>query len=103
LREQIRPVERAVALFVASLWPGIGEAHVRAQRELREQEERRAAEAEVEARRRVEEERGAQEKKDGDGSVVGVHTENSVESGEKEQTSLGGGSAVEGGEAAARE
>ena len=67
LREQIRPVERAVALFVASLWPGIGEAHVRAQRELREQDERRAAEAEVEARRRAEEESAAQEKKEGEG------------------------------------
>jgi hypothetical protein len=69
LREQIRPVERAVALFVASLWPGIGEAHVRAQRELREQEERRAAEAEIEARRRAE----TQEKEkggDGSGSVA---------------------------------
>ncbi|KAK4899618.1 hypothetical protein LTR27_002884 [Elasticomyces elasticus] len=30
-REFVRPVERAVALFVASLWPGIGEAHVRDQ------------------------------------------------------------------------
>ena len=103
LREQIRPVERAVALFVASLWPGIGEAHVRAQRELREQEERRAAEAEVEARRRAEGERGAQEKKDGESSTRDVQTENAGESSEKEQTSLGGSSAVEGGEAAARE
>ena len=51
LREQIRPVERAVALFVASLWPGVGEAHVRAQ----EQEQRRLAEEEVAARRRAEE------------------------------------------------
>ena len=59
LRERVRPVERAVALFVASLWPGIGEAHVRAQREAREAEERRLAEAEVEARRRVEEEAAA--------------------------------------------
>lgn len=68
LHEQIRPVERAVALFVASLWPGIGEAHVRAQRELREQEERRAAEAEVEARRRAEEQ---EKEKGGAGSGSG--------------------------------
>ncbi len=49
LREQIRPVERAGALFVASLWPGIGEAHVREQRRLREElevERRRVEEAE---------------------------------------------------------
>ncbi|KAK3702979.1 hypothetical protein LTR37_014709 [Vermiconidia calcicola] len=53
-RERVRPVERAVALFVASLWPGVGEAHVRA----REEEQiRLAGEAEVEGRRRVEEER----------------------------------------------
>lgn len=51
LREQIRPVERAAALFVASLWPGIGEAHVRARREL---EERRAASEEAARRERME-------------------------------------------------
>ena len=49
LREQVRPVERAAALFLASLWPGVGEAHVRA----REEAERRAQEEEV-ARRRAE-------------------------------------------------
>lgn len=53
VRELVRPVERAVALFVASLWPGIGEAHVQA----REAEERRVAEEEVAARSREEEER----------------------------------------------
>lgn len=57
LREAIRPVERAVALFVASLWPGIGEAHVRA----REQEERRRNEEEIAARRREDEERKRRE------------------------------------------
>ncbi|KAK3066854.1 hypothetical protein LTR53_016618, partial [Teratosphaeriaceae sp. CCFEE 6253] len=51
-REFVRPVERAVALFVASLWPGIGEAHVRARRE---EEERRQNEAEVAGRRAEEE------------------------------------------------
>jgi hypothetical protein len=53
VRELVRPVERAVALFVASLWPGVGEAHVRA----REAEERRRNEEEIAARRREEEER----------------------------------------------
>jgi hypothetical protein len=53
IREHLRPVERAGALFFASLWPGVGEAHVRA----REAEERRLAEEEVERRRREEEER----------------------------------------------
>jgi hypothetical protein len=53
IREQLRPVERAGALFFASLWPGVGEAHVRA----REAEERRVQEEEVEQRRREEEER----------------------------------------------
>jgi hypothetical protein len=51
VRERIRPVERAVALLVASLWPGVGEAYVRA----REEEDRRRAEEEVAARRAEEE------------------------------------------------
>ncbi|KAK6439603.1 hypothetical protein LTR95_004193 [Oleoguttula sp. CCFEE 5521] len=50
LREQVRPLERAAALFFASLWPGIGEAHVQAQ----EAEERRRNDEEIEARRREE-------------------------------------------------
>lgn len=53
IREHLRPVERAAALFLASFWPGVGEAHVRA----REAEERRLAVEEVERRRREEEER----------------------------------------------
>jgi hypothetical protein len=52
IREQLRPVERAAALFFASFWPGVGEAHVRA----REAEGRRLMEEEVERRRREEEE-----------------------------------------------
>ncbi|KAK5684843.1 hypothetical protein LTS10_002918 [Elasticomyces elasticus] len=59
-REIVRPVERAVALFVASLWPGIGEAYVRDQ----EREVQRVRdEAEVEARRREEEAKKAEEEK----------------------------------------
>ncbi|WPH03558.1 Hypothetical protein R9X50_00643900 [Acrodontium crateriforme] len=53
-REMIRPAERAGALFIASLWPGVGEAHVQA----REAEERRIAEEEA-ARRRAEDEERA--------------------------------------------
>jgi hypothetical protein len=61
IREQLRPVERATALLVASLWPGVGEAYVRAI----EQEERRRAEEEIAARRREEEarERAEEEEK----------------------------------------
>jgi len=56
IREHLRPVERAAALFFASFWPGVGEAHVRA----REAEERRLMEEEVE-RRRAEERRLSEE------------------------------------------
>ncbi|KAM3423071.1 hypothetical protein BST61_g534 [Cercospora zeina] len=60
LREQMRPAERAIALLVASLWPGVGEAYVRAL----EAEERRRNEEEVAARRREEEERQKREEED---------------------------------------
>ena len=64
LRQAVRPVERVIALFVASLWPGIGEATVRAredearrvegerlerERMEREEAEKARADAEVEA------------------------------------------------------
>lgn len=63
LRGVVRPVERAVALFLGSLWPGVGEAAVRA----REEEERRvlaaaaAAEEAERARREEEAERAKRE------------------------------------------
>ncbi|KAI6830841.1 hypothetical protein KC332_g2187 [Hortaea werneckii] len=60
LREIIRPIERAVALFLASLWPGIGEAAVRA----REDEERRRNEEEVARQRAAEEERVRKEEEE---------------------------------------
>ncbi|GAB1737867.1 hypothetical protein NU219Hw_g2341t1 [Hortaea werneckii] len=60
LREVIRPIERAVALFLASLWPGIGEAAVRA----REDEERRRNEEEVARQRAAEEERVRKEEEE---------------------------------------
>ncbi|PNS17372.1 Acid phosphatase [Sphaceloma murrayae] len=44
IRQRLRPVERALALFVASLWPGVGENTIRARREREQEEERRARE-----------------------------------------------------------
>lgn len=61
LRERMRSVERAAALFVASLWPGIGEAHVAA----REQEQRRLREEAEAETRRAEEEREREKEKPG--------------------------------------
>lgn len=99
IREHLRPVERAAALFFASLWPGVGEAHVRA----REAEERRQAEEEVEQRRREEEERQRAieaeqggEKKEGESSTDAaaeggekVEVEKQVEESSKEQEKQG--------------
>nr|POF23957.1 hypothetical protein CFP56_54893 [Quercus suber] len=64
LRELVRPAERVLALFLASLWPGIGEERVR----LQEAEERRAREEEVARNRRAVEahEAESQKKKDGE-------------------------------------
>ncbi|KAK0867710.1 hypothetical protein LTR87_014503 [Friedmanniomyces endolithicus] len=61
LREFVRPVERAVALFVASLWPGIGQAHVREQEA---EVQRRRDEEEVAGRRREEEARRVEEERE---------------------------------------
>lgn len=51
IRQALRPVERLLALLIASLWPGVGERTVTARREAeerqrREEGERQAAEAE---------------------------------------------------------
>ncbi|KAF6238498.1 hypothetical protein HO173_003466 [Letharia columbiana] len=62
VRQSFRRVERAVALFVASLVPGVGERHIAAreaaeaarQAEAREREERARKEEEEEARERLE-------------------------------------------------
>lgn len=56
LRQVMQTGERAFALFVASLWPGVGERMVRAQEE-RERVEREAREAREAEERRQEEER----------------------------------------------
>jgi hypothetical protein len=97
IREQLRPVERAAALFFASFWPGVGEAHVRA----REAEERRLMEEEVERRRREEEEaqRAIEAEQEGEKKEV-VEEENDSEnaaaneSGEKSAAVEKGVSAV---------
>jgi hypothetical protein len=59
LRERLRQIERTIALFIASLWPGVGEGLVQAQE--RAENERRIAEEtrireEEEARQKKEEE-----------------------------------------------
>ena len=84
LREQIRPVERAMALFVASLWPGVGEAHVRA----REEEQRRLAEAEVQRRRREEEERERERASEGEKNEGGEKKEDEKDGGGKDAGSM---------------
>lgn len=44
VRQMLRTIEGAVALFIASLYPGVGERHVAAREEQRRQAEARAAE-----------------------------------------------------------
>ena len=100
LRERVRPIERATALFVASLWPGVGEAQVRA----REEEDRRRAEEEIAERRRAEEERqrrelgngGAPTRKDESGEAE-ASTQRTGERADVQETP---GERLEGGEAA---
>lgn len=53
LRARFRPIERAMALFVASLWPGIGERTVRARREEDARQLRQRQEAEVQAQQQA--------------------------------------------------
>ncbi|KAK3065511.1 hypothetical protein LTS18_006222 [Coniosporium uncinatum] len=57
LGERLRDVERAVALFLASLWPGVGERAVRAREEM-EQREREEREQREREQREWEERRG---------------------------------------------
>jgi hypothetical protein len=63
IRETMRSTERAFAIFVASLWPGIGERMVQAQEE-RERAERAAEEERQRQREEEETRRQEQEKKD---------------------------------------
>jgi hypothetical protein len=75
IRETVRTVERAGAIFVASLWPGIGERMVHAQEErarlerVVEEEER----TEEERKRREEAEQQAEEKEKKDEEVAEEH------------------------------
>ena len=72
LRDRVRVAERAVALFVASLWPGLGERMVQAREDrirAEREEERRAAE---EDQARVEREREASEQEEKDKEKVEV-------------------------------
>ncbi|CAO2652437.1 Nn.00g007200.m01.CDS01 [Neocucurbitaria sp. VM-36] len=68
VRESMRTVERSFALFVASLWPGIGERMVHAQEERlraeRAAEEERQRQEEEKARVEAEARAQAEEKKD---------------------------------------
>lgn len=57
LRQRLTTVERAVALFVASLYPGVGERHVQARE--RAVAEQRRLDDETEVRRRAQEEEAA--------------------------------------------
>lgn len=86
LRERIRVVERSVALFVASLWPGLGERMVAAREEAeaqarrdaqeREEQERRAA-AEAEAEEQARAQAQAQEQGDEGTANGGVEKQES--------------------------
>jgi hypothetical protein len=80
LSRQLRSAERTVALFVASLWPGIGEQAVRLQAERDEREERARREAEEaaeEERRKKDEEKAQLVGQD----VAGEHTSEALLSG----------------------
>jgi hypothetical protein len=75
LRERVRQVERTIALFIASLWPGVGEGLVQAQE--RAENERRIAEEtrireEEEARKKKEEEETAEREKDSEAGPSNV-------------------------------
>jgi hypothetical protein len=75
IRERLRTTERAFALFVASLWPGLGERMVQAQ-----EERVRAARAAEEERRRAEEEQAAKEQAEAEGQEKSELAVNGAES-----------------------
>lgn len=83
IREGLRTTERAFALFVASLWPGLGERMVQAQ-----EERVRAARAVEEERRRAEEEQAAKEREEAEGQEK---TEPAVNEAEESAVSKGKG------------
>jgi hypothetical protein len=75
VRESMRSVERACAIFLASLWPGIGERMVHAQEE-RIRLERVAAEEERERREEAERQRGQEGSEGTEGKKDGIAAEN---------------------------
>jgi hypothetical protein len=87
VRDSIRTVERSFAIFVASLWPGIGERMVRAQEERaraeRVAEEERVRLGEEEERKREEEAQMQRdgEKRDESTNVIGAGEEESTAGG----------------------
>lgn len=97
IRERIRVAERAVALFVASLWPGLGERMVRAREERvaaeRREEERVAAEeqARAQAEAKEEEEKEGEAQANGEaaqGSGKGKETATVPEVGESSRSTI---------------
>ncbi|EAT90507.2 hypothetical protein SNOG_02295 [Parastagonospora nodorum SN15] len=87
LRDSVRTVERSLAIFVASLWPGIGERMVHAQEERiraeRAAEEERQRQAEEEQKKREDEAREQDEKKGEPTSAVEEPAEGSSAKGKE--------------------
>ena len=86
----LRALERTVALFLASLWPGVGENVVRVQEQRRRNEERRAQEAELERKRKEEEEKKRIEEAAG----VGPASESTAADAASSATDLSSGDGV---------
>ncbi|KAH7081010.1 hypothetical protein FB567DRAFT_532275 [Paraphoma chrysanthemicola] len=82
VRESMRSVERACAIFLASLWPGIGERMVHAQEE-RLRLERVAAEEERERREEEERQRSQEGGESTDGKKDGIAADNEASSSTK--------------------
>ncbi|KAF2431477.1 hypothetical protein EJ08DRAFT_678246 [Tothia fuscella] len=94
VRDRARDVERTVALFFASLWPGVGEGLIQAQERARAEEQRRRDEEEV--RRKAAEEE-AEAKKESEEEKEKAEVENGGKDGGSEVLrSVGGESAATG-------
>lgn len=87
LRDSVRTVERSFAIFVASLWPGIGERMVHAQEERiradRAAEEERQRQIEEEQKKREDEAREQDEKRGEPSSTVDEPVEGSSAKGKE--------------------
>lgn len=90
LMTQIRRVEHATLLFLASLWPGVGERHVAAREEEDAAQRRREEAAEAE---RVTAEEAAQEAARV-AAVEGADTDGGGDAGQSDKATDGGGSAT---------